>query len=517
MSQKPSRLAWLISHAFQIAKDSGQAHTPNPLPSGLNWRVMVDPAGLRRMAVWRTKSTQPSGKEIEVMTRDAGFEKYGLSEHTSNQGITRTIIDECPSTLEIDPEDELDYLAGKLEAAIPTATTDDVAAMTLEPFQMPAAILERKKIATDKLMALTGHLNESARAMRLAYLGTLDVDELETEVKTYGPARVLAEVTERPAWDDLGAVRDEIKRAERVSQGTGSAPTYEEVVIDSGIEDKRVLVLEGEFAQVLNVLAREGNTLGVVMRNAWDGSNLSILTKASAAQATDPHVSILGHITAEELHAKLTSTDAHNGVGNKILWVYVRRSKCLPFTPRPDQDVLEQLAGELAQRITNAQTIGLVEWAEDAAQKWEKVYPSLTAGRAGLVGSLTARAAPQVIRMAMLYAAIDGINKINLEHLRAALALWQYCEASVNFIFKARSGDPVKAKVQQYLEAAGEAGMTRSGIGEALGNHVRSAELELVLTSLEQDQIISRVLVKPAKGSGGGRPREMFRAVKRAG
>jgi hypothetical protein len=315
----------------------------------------------------------------------------------------------------------------------------------------------------------------------------------------------------------IWAVRDEIKRAERVGQGTGSAPTYEDVVVDSGIDDKRVLVLEGEFAQVLNVLAREGNTLGVVMRNAWDGSNLSILTKASAAQATDPHVSILGHITAEELHAKLTSTDAHNGVGNRILWVYVRRSKCLAFTPRPDQDVLEQLAGELAQRITNAQTIGLVEWADDAAQAWEKIYPSLTAGRAGLVGSLTARAAPQVIRMAMLYAAIDGLNKIYLDHLKAALAFWQYCEASVNFVFKARSGDPVKAKVQQYLEAAGEAGMTRSGIGEALGNHVRSAELELVLTSLEQDQIISRFMVKPAKGSGGGRPREMFRAVKRAG
>jgi hypothetical protein len=203
MSQKPSRLAWLISRAFQIAKDSGQAHTPNPLPSGLNWRVTVDPAGLRRMAVWRTKSTQPSGKEVEVMARDAGFEKYGLSEHTSNQGITRTIIDEYPSTLEIDPEDELDYLAGNLEAAIPTVTIDDVVAMTLEPFKMPAAILERRQIATGKLMALTGHQSEQQRAMRLAYLKGLDVDELEAELKSYGPARALG-LKKLPAWDELG-------------------------------------------------------------------------------------------------------------------------------------------------------------------------------------------------------------------------------------------------------------------------------------------------------------------------
>lgn len=311
----------------------------------------------------------------------------------------------------------------------------------------------------------------------------------------------------------IWVVRDPIEKLEKVSQGRGQPPTYATVVTDSGVDDKRVLVLEGEFAQALTVLAREGNTLGVVMRNAWDGSNLSILTKASAAQATDPHVSILGHITAEELHAKLTSTDAHNGVGNRILWVYVRRSKCLPFTPRPDQDILEQLAGELAKRIATAQTIGLVEWTDSAARAWEKIYPKLTSGRAGLVGSLTARAAPQVIRMAMIYAVIDGVNKIQLEHLKAALAFWQYTESSVSFIFKARSGDPIKAKVQQYLEAAGETGMTRSGISEALGNHVRSAELELVLTSLEQDKIITRVMVRPAKDSRGGRPREVFKAV----
>lgn len=74
----------------------------------------------------------------------------------------------------------------------------------MNAFQIPIAILERRKVATDRLMALTCHLSEQQRAMRLAYLGTLDADELEKELKTYGPARVLAEVTELPAWDDLG-------------------------------------------------------------------------------------------------------------------------------------------------------------------------------------------------------------------------------------------------------------------------------------------------------------------------
>jgi hypothetical protein len=315
----------------------------------------------------------------------------------------------------------------------------------------------------------------------------------------------------------IWAVRDEIKRSERVPQGKGQAPTFLEVVVDTGIEDKRLLVLEGEFAQPLTVLAREGNTLGVVLRNAWDGGNLSILTKTNAAQATDPHVSVLGHITAEELHAKLTSTDAHNGVGNRILWVYVRRSKFLAFTPKPNQDILEQLANELAKRIKAAQSIGLVEWGDNAARAWEAIYPKLTAARSGLVGSLTARAAPQVIRLAMIYTVLDGENRIQLPHLKAAIALWQYCEASVSFVFKARSGDPVKSRVQQLLGASGDSGMTRTEISVALGNHVRSSDLEMVLTVLEQEKIISRVMVKPVGKSKGGKPAQLFKVVKHAG
>ena len=39
--------------------------------------------------------------------------------------------------------------------------------------------------------------------------------------------------------------------------------------------DKRRLVLEQEFAQVLKVLSREGNTLSPIVRQAWDGETLA--------------------------------------------------------------------------------------------------------------------------------------------------------------------------------------------------------------------------------------------------
>ena len=45
--------------------------------------------------------------------------------------------------------------------------------------------------------------------------------------------------------------------------------------------DKRLLVVEPEFANVLKQTERQGNTLSVVLRQAWDGKSLGTMTKNS--------------------------------------------------------------------------------------------------------------------------------------------------------------------------------------------------------------------------------------------
>ena len=78
---------------------------------------------------------------------------------------------------------------------------------------------------------------------------------------------------------------------------------YKTVVIDDGVLDKRLFVIESEFANVLKVMAREGNTLSPVLRRAWDTGDLRTLTKNSPARATGAHISIIGHITRQENRA----------------------------------------------------------------------------------------------------------------------------------------------------------------------------------------------------------------------
>ena len=80
----------------------------------------------------------------------------------------------------------------------------------------------------------------------------------------------------------------------------------EEQPADPGETDKRLFIIEEEFASVLQMGRREGNTLSSVLRQAWDGKRLDTLTKNDPVTATGAHVSIVGHITREELRSLLS-------------------------------------------------------------------------------------------------------------------------------------------------------------------------------------------------------------------
>jgi hypothetical protein len=78
-------------------------------------------------------------------------------------------------------------------------------------------------------------------------------------------------------------------------------------IIDPGVKDKRLFVVEPEFAGALAVMERHGNTLSPLLRRSWDGDKLSTMTRNSPLVSTGAHVSIVAHITETELRARLTA------------------------------------------------------------------------------------------------------------------------------------------------------------------------------------------------------------------
>jgi hypothetical protein len=118
-------------------------------------------------------------------------------------------------------------------------------------------------------------------------------------------------------------------------------------VVDEGVEDKRLLVIEGEFSAVLRACQREGNTLSAILRTAFDHGNIEPLTKHNRIKATGAHINFVGHITEHELHCLLTSIDVWNGFANRILWAAVRRTRQVPF-PQP---LSEEVVCKLSERL----------------------------------------------------------------------------------------------------------------------------------------------------------------------
>src|SRR4051794_39900123 len=88
---------------------------------------------------------------------------------------------------------------------------------------------------------------------------------------------------------------------------------------DAGARDKRRLILEPEFAQVLKVLAREGNPLPPVAPSAGGGKPLQPTPRHTPLRAADAHVAIVGHITKDELLRFITGTELANGFFNRFL------------------------------------------------------------------------------------------------------------------------------------------------------------------------------------------------------
>lgn len=267
-------------------------------------------------------------------------------------------------------------------------------------------------------------------------------------------------------------------------------------VKDPGVTDKRLLVVEQEFARTLKVMNRETNVLSAVIRQAWDTGDLRVLTKVSPDVATGAHISIIGHITKEELLRYMDSTDAANGFGNRFLWVAVMRSKYLPDGGAVPQKEWNRLAQRLADALAFATGVGELRRDPAAKSIWHWIYPALSLGAPGLIGALTGRAEPQVMRLACVYALLDLSTTVTDAHIVAAIAYWKRVRDSVGFIFGDATGDPIADLILRELRQNGP--MTQTEISNSQGRHIRAERLAKAMDSLARHGLVQSERVATA-------------------
>ena len=105
---------------------------------------------------------------------------------------------------------------------------------------------------------------------------------------------------------------------------------------------------------------------------------------------------------------------------------------------------------------------------------------------------MVARAEAHVTRLSLLYAMLDRSPTVTIDHLTAALALWQFSEDSARYIFGEALGDPVADRLLEILMDNHD-GMAQTALHRALGNHVSAGRLNACLKHLESLERITKV------------------------
>ena len=331
---------------------------------------------------------------------------------------------------------------------------------------------------------------------------------------------VLGMIDEQWATDGIGSglstgegliwqVRDAIEEQQPIKE-KGRVVDYEKVIVDAGVVDKRLQVIEEEFVRVLAAMGRDSNTLSAVLRQAWDTGDLRSMTKSSPAQATGAHIGIIAHVTRDELRRSLNETEQTNGFANRFLWACVRRSKILPEGGRIHEVDFDSFVSRLRDAVAFASKAGRFDRDDQARDRWAEVYGDLSKGKPGLLGAVTARAEAQVMRLACLYAVLDCSAVIGLEHLEAALSAWDYCERSAAYIFGDSLGDKLADDLLMAIRAHGEAGMSRTQMRDMFGRNKNGTEIARALGRLSH---LGRIELVPPESGKIGKPAECWRAI----
>lgn len=276
----------------------------------------------------------------------------------------------------------------------------------------------------------------------------------------------------------------------------------EEVMVETGVDDKRLLCTIEELAGTMRAGKSERSTLFQTMREAWDGSDLATMSKNSRRTATEPHVSIVAHITPEELNKLQTDADIYGGSWNRLLWIVSKRARLRPHGG--DFDDLAALQRQVLEVVAHGQSIGRMRRSREADRLWEAEYYRRASSRSGgVLGAIIGRAEPQILRLAMLAALCRRGATVERDDLAAALDLWRYVEQSVRMVF-AGSEDPLVARVIETIVS--QPGITRSTLHRAVAKTMPAGKFVDLLAT-----VVATGAVVAERTETSGRPREVWR------
>lgn len=265
------------------------------------------------------------------------------------------------------------------------------------------------------------------------------------------------------------------------------------------IQDKRLWVVESEFANVLQQGRRNGNTLSAALRDCWDGVSLKPATKVNRLYASDPHVCLSGSISPSELLSLMKARELTNGFANRFLMIWAERSQIYPFPKATPQATVKALAQRLLEILKfvhadqhNSRDRLRVYLSPPAQWRYAQLYRGELNDDSGsnLVGALIERRAPMLLRVAMLFALTDLQLRVDAPHIEAAMAWTRYAVASAKYVFVSAAEDEKMEQIREltrrilsFVEERGQASR-RDITVDCFRGHVAKVSIDAAIEHL---------------------------------
>lgn len=294
------------------------------------------------------------------------------------------------------------------------------------------------------------------------------------------------------------------------------------------VEDKRLWVVESEFANVLQQSRRGGNTLSAALRDCWDGVDIKPATKANRVHASAPHVCLCGAISPVELLTLVQQRDLLNGFVNRFLVAWGERTSIEAFPRRAPQEVVDELSRrtvnviEFARAWADKEADGAMALTGGARARYAEIYQTELSRDLGsaIVDGLLERRAPMLLRLAMLFALTDRSSLIEERHVDAAISWIRYFTDSICLVFargRPQSSPPqivwAAQRIAEFLTDRGCASR-RDLLVDCFGRHQPASVVDAAIAHLISGETTKINIEIRARAPGSfGRPATIYRLV----
>ena len=271
-----------------------------------------------------------------------------------------------------------------------------------------------------------------------------------------------------------------------------------------------LLIEEQELRSVITIASREGNNFSSILRQAWDGDDVSTHSMARGSiSASGYHAAFLAGVSPPDLD-RLPADDLANGWANRFLWFWSDGPRGDgAFDPVADDSLDPSLRDYLRECINRARALGssslliapryTMSLDAPALARLEALFASLDVRPIGTIGILRQRMPDHVIRVALLSALLDQRSVVSLDDVTFGEAMAGYGVASMRAFFGARVDDEVGRYILDLLHQAPDGWLNTSTLSRL--THKEGSRVNTALRSLQGTGLVVREVRKT-----GGRP-----------